>query len=91
MPPGSINGRKQHAPKFVLIQDYGLSGTRIELDQLAQRIKSTQWHELTNEEQTIKIVLDLAKVIIDDFLAKGSTPRRDAQSDRSTSGRRHLT
>jgi len=65
---------KEHAPKFVLIQDYGLSGTRIELDQLAQRIKSTQWHELSNEEQTIKIVLDLAKVIIDDFLAKGTSP-----------------
>lgn len=65
---------KNHAPKFVLIQDYGLSGTRIELDQLAQRCKAVQWSQLTNEEQTIKIVLDLAKVNIDDFLAKGATP-----------------
>jgi hypothetical protein len=64
---------KQHAPKFVLIQDYGLSGTQIELDQLAQRYKSVAWHQLTNEEQTIKIVLDLAKVNIDEFLAKGGT------------------
>jgi energy-coupling factor transporter ATP-binding protein EcfA2 len=64
---------KQHAPKFVLIQDYGLSGTRIELDQLAQRCKTIPWHQLTNEEQTIKIVLDLAKVNIDEFLAKGGT------------------
>lgn len=64
---------KKHAPKFVLIQDYGLSGTQIELDQLAERYKSVEWHQLNNEEQTIKIVLDLAKVDIDDFLAKGAT------------------
>ncbi len=65
---------KKHAPKFVLIQDYGLSGTQIELNQLAERLKSVKWHHLTNEEQTIKIVLDLAKVNIDEFLAKGATP-----------------
>ena len=65
---------KENAPKFVLIQDYGLSGTQIELDQLTERLKGVEWHELTNEEQTIKIVLDLAKVNIDEFLAKGETP-----------------
>jgi len=64
---------KKYVPKFVLIQDYGLSGTQIELNQLADRFKKVQWHELTNEEQTIKIVLDLAKVDIDEFLAKGGT------------------
>jgi hypothetical protein len=65
---------KKHAPKFVLIQDYGLSGTQIELNQLAERCKNVAWHQLSNEEQTIKIVLDLAKINIDDFLAKGATP-----------------
>ncbi len=65
---------KAHAPKFVLIQNYGLSGTQIELNQLAERLKGVKWHQLTNEEQTIQIVLDLAKVNIDDFLAKGETP-----------------
>ena len=65
---------KAHAPKFVLIQDYGLSGTRIELNQLAERLKAVKWHQLTNEEQTINIVLDLARVNIDEFLAKGTTP-----------------
>ena len=64
---------KKLVPKFVLIQDYGLSGTQIELDQLAERYRSVKWHELTNEEQTIKVVLDLAKVDIDEFLAKGGT------------------
>ncbi|TQF76843.1 hypothetical protein FK498_15630 [Elioraea sp. Yellowstone] len=65
---------KTHVPKFVLIQDYGLSGAQIELNQLDQRLKSVAWHQLTNEEQTIKIVLDLAKITIDEFLAKGATP-----------------
>lgn len=65
---------KAHASKFVLIQEYGLSGTRIELNQLAERCKSVPWHQLSSEEQTIKIVLDLANVNIDDFLAKGGTP-----------------
>ena len=64
---------KQHAPKFVLIQDYGLIGARIDLNRLVERIKSVAWHQLTNEEQTIKIVLDLAKVNVDEFLAKGNT------------------
>ncbi|WP_210161406.1 AAA family ATPase [Bradyrhizobium sp. STM 3843] len=65
---------KEHAPRFVLIQDYGMSGARIELNQLAERSKNVPWHQLSNEEQTIKIVLDLAKVNIDEFLAKGGTP-----------------
>lgn len=64
---------KKHVPKFVLIQDYGLSGTQIELNELADRYKRLHWHGLTNEEQTVKIVLDLAKIDIDDFLAKGGT------------------
>ena len=65
---------KKHVPKLVLIQNYGLSGTQIELNNLAERLKSVKWHQLTNEEQTIKIVLDLAKVNIDEFLSKGATP-----------------
>ena len=65
---------KKHAPKFVYIHDYELTGTRIELNQLAERYKKQKWHELSNEEQTIKIILDLAKIEIDDFLSKGNTP-----------------
>ena len=45
---------EKHIPKFVLIQDYGLSGTQIELNTLAERCKQIKWHELTNDEQTIK-------------------------------------
>ena len=65
---------EKHVPKFVLIEDYGLSGTQIELNVLAERCNQVEWHDLTNEEQTIKIVLDLARIDIGDFLAKGDTP-----------------
>ena len=58
----------------MLIQDYGLNGAQIELNQLAERLKNVEWNGLTNEEQTIKIVLDLANVDIEEFLAKGNTP-----------------
>ncbi|MGA8259880.1 MAG: AAA family ATPase [Arenicellales bacterium] len=64
---------KKRVPKFVLVQDYGLIGAQIELDRLAERCKSVKWDQLTNEEQTIKIVLDLAHIDIDDFLVKGGT------------------
>ena len=64
---------KKHVPQFVLIQEYGLSGMQIELDRLADRLKTVKWHQLTNEEQTLNIVLDLARVNIDDFLSKGGT------------------
>jgi hypothetical protein len=65
---------KRHAPKFVYIHDYELTGAQIELDQLAARYQQHQWHELSNEEQTIKVILDLARVDIDEFLSKGGTP-----------------
>ena len=65
---------KKHAPKFVYIHDYELTGTRIELNQLAEQYKRRKWHELTNDEQTIKIILDLANIDIDKFLSKGGTP-----------------
>jgi hypothetical protein len=65
---------KKHAPKFIYIHDYEISGTQIELNQLAERWKQHKWHQLTNEEQTIKIILDLARVDIDEFLTKGGTP-----------------
>jgi hypothetical protein len=65
---------KKHAPKFVYIHDYELTGAQIELDQLATRLQKHQWHELSNEEQTIKIILDLAKVDIGEFSSKGGTP-----------------
>ncbi len=61
-------------PKFVYIHDYELSGAQIELPALAERVQQVQWHQLTNEEQTIKIILDLANIKLDDFIAKGSTP-----------------
>ena len=64
---------KENLPKFVYIRDYELSGTQIELDQLASRLKKPGWPHLSTDEQTISIVLELAKIDIDDFLGKGGT------------------
>jgi hypothetical protein len=61
-------------PKFVYIRDYELSGARIELDHLASRQASVPWAQLNNEEQTILIVLQLAAIDLNDFLAKGGSP-----------------
>jgi energy-coupling factor transporter ATP-binding protein EcfA2 len=65
----------ERMPKFVYIREYDLSGSQIELDYLAQRQGSVQWSQLTNEEQTILIVLKLAAINIQDFLSKGSSPQ----------------
>jgi len=61
----------ENLPRFVYVDDYGASGTQVELDQLASKIRDHGWNSLTPEEQTIKIILDLAKIDIDDFLDKG--------------------
>ena len=61
-------------PKFVYIFDYDMSGQQIELPHLAQRLAQVGYSKLTPQEQTIKIILDLAKVNIDDFLKRAETP-----------------
>lgn len=65
------------APKFVLIQDYNFSGHQVELDQLKARWDSVgrdNRNSLSTEDQTILIILDLAKIDLDDLVAKGATP-----------------
>ncbi len=64
-----------NVPKFVYVHDYEFSGATIELDHLQRRKQSTAWNQLTNEEQTILILLDLAKVDLDEFVARGSSPQ----------------
>ena len=65
---------KKNVPKFVYIHDYEMSGAQIELNVLHERKKTVAWDALTTDEQTMLTVLDLAKINLDDFLAKGSTP-----------------
>jgi hypothetical protein len=60
-------------PKFVYIKEYEISGSQIELDQLKHRLDNSGWGNLNNEDQTILIILELAKINISDFLQKGST------------------
>jgi predicted ATP-dependent endonuclease of OLD family len=60
-------------PRFVYVDDYGATGTQVELDQLAKRLSEKGWNSLSAEDQTIKIILDLAKISIDDFIKKGQS------------------
>lgn len=62
---------KKNAPKFVYIHDVELTGNTIELDHLNTRKGQVKWDQLTNDEQTVSIILDLAKINLADWLAKG--------------------
>lgn len=64
---------KENLPKFVLIQDYGFSLSEIDLDHLAEKLKNPDSSKLTNDEKTIKIILELAKIDIGEFSKKGAT------------------
>lgn len=64
----------EHMPKFVYISDYEMSGSQMELNQLKERKDTVSWDDLSVDEQTILIVLELAKIDLVDFVSKGSTP-----------------
>ena len=64
----------EHLPKCVYIQEYDFPGSRTELTELMARRNQKKWHELSVEDQTILIVLDLARVNIDEFIKKGQSP-----------------
>lgn len=64
---------KKNVPNFVYINDYEFAGTTIELNNLANRFREQGWANLTSEEQTIKIIIDLAKIDLNDFLSKGQS------------------
>lgn len=62
---------KKTVPKFVYIHDVELSGHQIELDHLNTRLKQAKWDQLNNDEQTVAIILELAKISIEDLVQKG--------------------
>ena len=62
---------KANLPKFVLIHDFEMSGSEIELNALQERKNTVQWNQLNVDEQTMLIVLELARINLDDFAAKG--------------------
>jgi hypothetical protein len=80
--PAKADAWAKHRAKIRHIHDYELTGAQIELDQLAVRFGQAEWRDLSNEEQTIKIILDL-RIDIDDFLVKGAPEGRTVR--RSTS------
>ena len=64
---------KANLPKFVLIHDFEMSGSEIELNSLQQRKNQVAWNQLNIDEQTMLIVLELARISIDEFVAKGGS------------------
>jgi hypothetical protein len=60
-------------PKFVYIREYEMDGSQVELDNLAQRKAAQPWGQLTNTEQTVLVVLELAKIDLGDFISKGQS------------------
>ncbi len=66
---------REHVPRFVLIQDYEFSGAQVELNELKKRLDEAggKRHELSTDDQTILIILDLAEIDLDDFVEKGSS------------------
>lgn len=97
---GALDGDKAEAwakantPKFVYIHDYEMSGAQIELDQLKQRLDQAggQRSSLSNEDQTILIILDLANIDLEDFLQKGqSAEGRTVRSFDKRSASAYLT
>lgn len=70
-----------HAPKFVLINDYGLSNTQMELTQLKRKKDSHNFSDLTPDEQTILIVLELAEIDIDQIV--DDSANQDGRTNRT--------
>ncbi len=65
----------EQVPRFVLIQDYEFSGAQVELNELKSRLDAAggESHELSTDDQTILIVLDLAEIDLEDFVEKGGS------------------
>lgn len=83
---------RANVPKFVYIQDYQMSGSQMELNTLLQRKNSASWDQLSVDEQTMLIILDLARINLTDFLSKGDTPAgRTARSFDKRSASAYLT
>jgi len=90
----AVEWATKNVPKFVYIRDYEMSGAQVELDQLRERLNNAgkNRHKLSNEDQTILIILDLANIGLDDFINKGQTAEgRTVRSFDKRSASRYLT
>jgi len=66
---------ERNIPKFVYIHDYEMSGSQIELTELKARLDSAGGNRFSLEanDQAILVVLDLAKVDLEEIIEKGKT------------------
>ena len=74
-PAKLIKWMNEKLPKFVLVREYDMSGEQVELDQLRQRLVNAgnNRQSLSNDDQTILIILDLAAINLDEFITKGQS------------------
>lgn len=60
--------------KHVYIREYDFPSSRAEINELVRKRNEQGWDKLNSGEQTILIVLELARIAVDDFITKGATP-----------------
>jgi hypothetical protein len=60
--------------KHVYIREYDFPSSRAELNELVKKRNEQGWDRLNPGEQTILIVLELARIAVDDFISKGASP-----------------
>ncbi|MGY4433981.1 hypothetical protein ACVWWO_006458 [Bradyrhizobium sp. F1.13.1] len=93
--PAKLTEWMQRAlPKFVLVREYEMSGEQAELDQLQHRLANAGGNRqsLSNEDQTILIILDLAAISLEEFITKGQSPEgRTVRSFDKRSASAYLT
>ena len=66
---------KKNAPKFVYIHDVELSGHQMVFDHLKNRRAQVKWDQLSNDEQTVSVILDLAKINLDAGWRREEAPK----------------
>lgn len=64
----------KNLPKCVYIREYEFEGSQVELNQFHERTKGHSWSSLSQADQMMSVVLDLAKVNIEEFIRRGDTP-----------------
>ena len=60
--------------KHVYIREYDFPSSRAELTELVKKRDEQGWDRLTAGEQTILIVLELARIDLGEFISKGGSP-----------------
>ncbi|HYM01135.1 MAG TPA: hypothetical protein VEZ90_19405 [Blastocatellia bacterium] len=82
----------ERLPKCLYMEDYGIFRGHVELDQLTARLQAHGRDNLSSEEETILVALDLAELRIEDLHSKaGSEQGRTLRAFDTRAASLHLT